>query len=143
MTIGFRPTPALDVQLKARGDDTEKHGIARRDLERYYKVLEQSLKQLEFTVAELRLMADVANGTLFEPHTVSLLWANVADSAEEGYGQKWGVDIEVLVSKLRALSFAQTMALVDALERWWQDGKREATSAGFAAVGLQPSTPHE
>lgn len=136
MTIGFRPTPELETKLKARGADSERHSIAKRDLERYYKLLERELKQLEFTVAELRLMADLANGTLFEPHTVSLLWANVADSAKEGYGKKWDVDVDVLVGKLRELSFAQTMALVDALECWWQKDNRQATAEGFAAVGL-------
>lgn len=132
--VNFRATPAM----LARPSKESVSVMLKRDVERYYEALERTLKSLTFTVGEVSLMADAANGTLWEPHTVPMLWAQIADSLEDGLAGKWEVDGEALVARLRKLSYMESLAIVDALERWWAqpDDQREATVAGFQAVGF-------
>ena len=122
--ISFRPGEVRD-DLIARTDDgaDDETGkrlseTARRDLERYYTLLRMSLPT--FTVAEASLLCDAMNGTITEPHTASLLWANVADALDDGLAEKWDVDGEALVRRLRALSPFEQLAVADACERFWR-----------------------
>lgn len=93
---------------------------AKRDLDRYYALLARSLPT--FSQPEASILCDVANGTLFEPHTMMLLWANVADAEQDGIAQKWQITAEqfaAFVARLRRLSYAECVAVVDACERAW------------------------
>lgn len=132
----------LEPMLEARtGSFLDSKGqVAKRDLERYYYLLQaalkSALKKLGLSEGEALLMCDLANGTLWEPHTAALLWAQVADGAEEGYGDKWGVDAEALAARLRSLEPMESMALVDALERWWALPGEMSHVERLRAVGL-------
>lgn len=107
------------------GDSGGDHGAfvcgRRSALERYYEVLDRTRAGLreQFSKAELALLADVCNGTLWDPHTLALIGANVED-AEDSYFETWKVDRAALLKKLNGLSFAEHVALVDAIERFWQ-----------------------
>ncbi len=119
--IKFRASD-LAGPLKERADAIwhSKSLVAKRDLERYYSLLERTLPTLGLSKEEVCLVADSLNGTLIEPHTLSLVWANVDDSIRlDGLDEKWGVDGEALVGKLRAFTPLQATALVDAVERFW------------------------
>jgi hypothetical protein len=134
----------LEPHLTARvGPDAPTSGLIRRDLERYYAVLADSLREVNLTQAEASLVVDAMNGTLMEPHSYRLLWASVSEAIhDEGLDEKWDVDGPALVEKLRALSPGATLALVDACERYWQRVSRGETAAetslvsGLQAVGL-------
>ncbi len=94
--------------------------VARRDLERYYALLDHELARVELSEAEASLICDALNGTLMDPHSYRLLWAEVADAVRlDGLDAKWGVDGDALVERLRALSPGAMMAVVDAVERFW------------------------
>jgi hypothetical protein len=97
--------------------------VAKRDLERYYEVLRKSLPK--FSVGEASLLVDALNGCQFEPYSISMLWANVSDAVKEGYGKKWEVDGSAFVERLRAFSYAECMATVDAVERFWSGPYRQ------------------
>lgn len=90
---------------------------ARRDLERYYDLLTRSLPK--FSAGEAMLLADVLNGTIHAPYSVSLLWAQVSDAVQDGYAQKWQIDGSALVERLRSLTPFECMAIADAIERAW------------------------
>ncbi|RIH81888.1 hypothetical protein [Calidithermus roseus] len=128
---------ALEARAAAWGGSI--HAAAGEILERYLYLVASELRDLagQFSLAEVSLLADVVNGWHIEPHTVGLLWAEVADALEEGYAEKWQVDGPVLVARLRNLTYGQTLALTDALQRWWAQGERAATVEGFRAVGLE------
>lgn len=119
--IQFRAIDKLAEALEVRAEQGRPASlVAQRDLERYYETLRRSMPSL--TVGEASLLADVCNGTYWEPHTVTLLWANVADALDDPVAEKWGMSdayAQDFVQRLRRLSYAECMALVDALERFW------------------------
>ena len=119
------PDPLLTA-ASARGD-TVSDGI-RESLARYFYLLGQAQKDLRdrFNARELTLICDVNNGTLFEPHTLDLVVANV-EEADAAYFSKHKVDRGILIAKMESLSALERAALVDAVERFWR-----ARSTGMA-----------
>lgn len=133
--VQFRADDALADQLAARGvqwydnaEDAPSAGnVARRDLQRYYHALGETLKTITLSEAEASLVVDACNGILFKSWSVSLLWATVDNAIRlEGMADKWQVDGPALVERLRGLSYCQSLALVDAVERYWQAPDGEA-----------------
>lgn len=119
--IVFRAVDELTADLTARTGANSLGLTAQRDLERYYALLAAELRTVSLTAAEALLIADALNGTLWEPHTIRLLWAGVDDAIRlDGLAEKWQVDGAALVAKLRALTPGQTVAVIDAVERAWQ-----------------------
>lgn len=91
-------------------------------LERYFAILERSRVRLreQLTDQEMGVILDVLNGTVFDgPLAIQAVSLEISDSLPDGYAQKWEVDGPALVDKLQKLSYAETAALVDAVERWW------------------------
>lgn len=119
-TITFRTGGGyLEEQLQARDYAHESHRneVARRDLTRYYEALERALATVELSEAEASALCDANNGTIWDSWSVSLLWANVADTP--GLGEKWGCDTNALIAKIRDWNHFQAQAVVDAIERFW------------------------
>ena len=136
--VQFRPGP-LAEPLAERGEYDHGGAIVARDLGRYYALLARSLAALTLTEAEASLICDACNGTLWEPHTIPLLWAAVDDAIRlNGLADRWRVDGAALVVKLRALSAGETFALADAVERFWrQPGSNDhPVAVQLRAVGL-------
>lgn len=147
MTISFRPSGELTAKLSLRDDNGSHNGpgrppsssaniVARRDLERYYAVLERELASINLTEREACLVCDANNGLMADPPELAcsptMLWANVSDgirllkldekwNAPDAYPTGPPVDGPALVAKLQALTPGQTMAVVDAIERFWSD----------------------
>lgn len=141
--VQFRPGP-LGRALAVRGDNPNE--IAQRDIERYYAILDQELATVDLTEAEALTIIDATTGWYVEPHTARLLWAEVEDAIRLGQlSADRDIDGDALITKLRALTPAQAMAIIDAVERWWRLRAVEdaappgvlAESAGrLAVVGL-------
>lgn len=140
--LSFRAAPALLAALRARArpgaDRGELSAQARECLEYHFAALAAELATVDLTEGEALLIMDSLNGVLTEPHTVSLLWANVADSIHgDGLDSKWGVDGPSLVAKLRALTYSQALAIADAATRWWHIQQDYADrSESLRVVGL-------
>jgi hypothetical protein len=128
----------LGRYLQARQDSGQSvSDVAQRDLKRYYALLALGLSSVHLNQGEAGLIVDALNGTLVELSTAQLLWAEIQDSLEDGLAEKWGVDGPTLVEKLRDYSLAQTLAIVDAVERFWGASHHiESTEARLVAVGL-------
>lgn len=107
----------LHRHLNSRGSISD---AIRNSLGRYFYLLEISRVNIsnKFTESELSLICDICNGTIWEPHTISLLSANVEDAGPEMF-VKWSVDQKKLMTKLSKLTSIETAALVDAVERFW------------------------
>ena len=121
MRIEYRVTEELLQQIQSRvGMGSGTSLIARRDLERYYQALPDEMRDIQLSQDEMSLLRDALNGVLHEPHTYRLLWAGVDDAIRhEGLAEKWHVDGEALVTRLRDMTPGQTMAIIDAVERYW------------------------
>lgn len=111
----------LQADLEARQTGDEGLGlVAKRDLERYYSLLQRELRTAREALTENEMLAlcNLANGTLWDATSAPLLWAETAD-AHPATLEKWNVDQEALVAKLRTLSPITLVAIVDAIEQWW------------------------
>ena len=134
--VSFRAGP-LEPHLTARVS----HGLGRpdvchRDLGRYYDALAAALASVELTEAEALGICDALNGTLLEPMSIRLMWAELADACRlDGLDRKWGFAGAALVEKLRALPPFTLLSIADAVERFWRDPAAEA-GAKVREVGL-------
>lgn len=118
--IVFRAAADLATAITARASATSPSLTAQRDLERYYALLAAELRTVTLSPNEAQLLVDANNGTLWEPHTMRLLWAGVDDAILlDGLAAKWQVNGKELVATLRLLTPGQTVAVVDAVERTW------------------------
>lgn len=110
----------VERQIGARLDAGGSPGlVAARDLERYYAVLDAELARVALSEPEAMAVVDALNGAALDAGSYRLFWASVSDALAEGLAGKWDIDGSALVAILRALSPAQAMAVIDAVERWW------------------------
>lgn len=111
--------------------------IGRRDIERYYRILSDDLATVSLDEREALALCDALNGSLLDQTTYRYVWAELEDAPH--LAAKWGVDMQRLVRKLRDLTPGQTMAIIDAVERWWliQDSPSyQSYQESLARVGL-------
>lgn len=118
--------PAAEAGVRARTRTKLGAGssaIAARDLIRYYALLDRSLADVRkrLTEGEALLLCDILNGTLLDENSVRYLWHEVADALDSNPSleQKWSVAGHGLVDKLQQFSYAELLALGDAVERFW------------------------
>lgn len=114
--------------------------IAERDLNRYYKLLRQAQIPV-FSENELMLMIDAFNGCLidFAIAPSSTLILNIQDAiAIDNLSEKWEVDADFLLTKLKSLNDLQCAYLLDGIERFWsgETYKIEDNSEALKATGL-------
>jgi len=101
--------------------------IIAKSLDRYFYALAAARRGLRerFSAAEQGLILDVANGCLFSsPCAVGFIEHEVAAALADGGAEKWNVDGPALIEKLKALTYAEKLALIDAAERWWHRAAR-------------------
>jgi hypothetical protein len=126
MTFYIRLPRHLRAELERRGDlaGGGAADLIRRDLERYYQLLAREERALapRLSEAEWNLLRDALNGVMLDDASWRFLAEEVADAIADGdLAAKWGVDGPALVARLRALTPAQTLVVVDAVERFWHD----------------------
>ena len=122
-------TPDTLDACNARGSVS---GTINRSVTRYVAIVEHSAAVTALSDAERDAVRDACRGWLPEPvQTIRGGPAlEVADALADGLAEAHGIDGPALVAKLRALSFADEVALVDDVERYWH-----SVSAAHAAGG--------
>jgi hypothetical protein len=110
--IAFRADADLLSQLAPRTgrQDTSEHTIARRDLARYYTLLESV--SLEISDAEFNLLCEVVATDDFRLLSAIVTAAPV--DVQDGYG----VNATEVGKRLEAMENLQLLALLDAIERY-------------------------
>ena len=118
----IRPAPILEEAIANNGGGSGlSHRLAQIG-DRYLELLRRTdLPAL--TDAEMSALRDVNNGTWHEPAAMirGALWLGIEDSLPDGIAEKWDIDGGALVEKLRVLTFAQEVKLLEMIERWWAD----------------------
>lgn len=91
-----------------------------RVADRYYELVRRS--RIDLPQPELDAVRDALNGWLAEPAaTIAGGPAlEVEDALPDGLAERHGIDGPALVAKLRGLTYAQEIALVDAVEQYWR-----------------------
>jgi hypothetical protein len=100
---------------------TDRSSVIAKSLDRYFYAIAAARRGLRsrFNSAEQGLILDVANGALFaSPCAIGFLEHEVAAALVDGAAEKWQVDGPALMKKLKALSYVEKLALIDAVERW-------------------------
>lgn len=123
--IHFRATPKIDEGLTARADqDISPSRVAQESLERYFTLLGAELRRVYLSRQQALLLCDVLNGTfvdtMWAESAPDLLAGEVEDSAPDGMGAKWEVDLTEFVATIQSWSRGQALAVVDAVVRWWK-----------------------
>ncbi len=135
LNIEFRAGD-LEPAIMARAEGST-HQTARRDLGRYYTLLAASLRRVVLSEAEASLIVDALNGTAFLPEMVPPLAIEIGDAIQiDHLDTKWEIDGAALLAKIRTWSPSESMAVVDAVERFWHDGAIEDMSERLRTVGL-------
>jgi len=121
-SVNFQPH--ILEELAKRGP--QRAPIVNRDLERLYTLYDRALRRVKLTIDEACLIVDALNGTLHDVTSGTRFWIGVQDSIEmDELDEKWGVDGKTLIEKLSALDDLTSMAVVDAVERFWNDEQNQ------------------
>lgn len=112
--------------IRARGEVSpgdNMSAVINASLERYAAVLAAGRRSLLDLLdeSEMGLIIDALNNPMFrEPSAISVITASIEDAIDmDAAAAKWGVDDAALLEKLQGLTYAEQVALVDAVERWW------------------------
>lgn len=92
------------------------------DRNRYYALLEDERRRLDFTVPEAAALVDALRSTVAAgPDYRRAICLAVEDAARlEDLAAKWDIEVEPLLEQLAHLSPGQAMAVIDAAERFWE-----------------------
>lgn len=87
------------------------------------------------TVQEWCACFDALNGVWLQSQAseeaglLTAVWAEVYDADRlDGLGDKWSIDARALAERIRDMGYAEVVALVDAVERWWARDWPDGTS---------------
>jgi hypothetical protein len=101
--------------------------IAKRDLTRFYLLLNHALETVELTPEEAMLLCDALNGLRFDFNIdpSRSLFSEIQDAIEtDDLANKWQVDGSGLLMKIKSCSTLQAVAIIDAIERFWSAPKQ-------------------
>lgn len=109
--------------------------------ERYLEIVRRARPEL--TRAEWCVILDANNGHfegLGSAGLGSLMWANVADAANDGIGQQWGLSadqVRDLAWRLQSLPHASLVSICEAAEQFWLRASLP-TDQAMTEAGIQP-----
>ena len=136
--------------------DNSLNEVVVRDLGRYYELMIRARTEANrlLSASEQALILDARRGILHDERFLTLLPHEVEDAvALEGLDEKWGVDGEALVEKLKAMPPVALAAIVDASDWYWSGGMRDEDLAepfrvlsapepgGPDSAGVNPVSP--
>ncbi len=93
----------------------------RESLTRYLAIIDGEKEQLEklFSIDEITFLADISKTTIFTGSAIPYGLLALAEDTENSIYEKWVINRERLLAKLRRLSLCQETALVDSIEIYW------------------------
>ena len=133
---------ALDAWIVAELDARGKHRGEQitQDLRRYYRLLAEGrlVLQTRLSAEKISLILEACNGWTMDPEAPRHLWIHVADGIKlKGLDAKWAVtDVPGLIRRLQELTWLESLALADAIERFWQ-AKRQRNQMRDPSMALK------
>jgi hypothetical protein len=118
ITLDASIVAALDERGHPRGEQIM------QDLRRYYRLLTEGRLALraKLSTENLSLILDACNGWTMDPEAPRHLWIQVADGMRlHELDTKWPVANPAgLIRRLQELTWLESLALADAVERFWR-----------------------
>ena len=125
--LGLRPSERTMAAVQSRTDTDariQKSTVGSRDLERYYALLPSVLPA--FSEGEAFFLAGALNGSRFaSPESIPGMAKDVADTLRESPNQSF--DGASLLARLQSMSYAEQVAIVDAVEQVWLGAYRKSS----------------
>lgn len=111
--------PPLEAALKNADSISGRLGEI---CDRYAETNRRSRITQHFSVAELNAFRDCCNGKIFSPAQLidGAVLANFEDSLIDGIAGKWSIDAPAASAKLRELTYAEQVALVEDIQAFWR-----------------------
>ena len=109
-------TGKLEEPLALRAGRVSRPQVAKRDLLRYYALIADSATI--WTLAEADLLVEVVRELRLGADSYRYLHHAIRDEARLWSPEKWHVD-QKFFDRVEALTLAEAMAIVDAVERFW------------------------
>lgn len=108
--------PPLEAALKSTIPPSRRLGMI---CDRYAEIVRRARIPQRFEPAELGALADCSGDKLYEPAQLidGAVLAAFADAARDGLCQKWQIDYDTTVAKLRDLAYHEQVALAEEIER--------------------------
>jgi len=108
------------LQERNSNDDGSLSQTAKRDLSRYYALLDSI--SIDLTEAEFNLLCDLCNGTMFGEFELSPAKCLVAEllSGGKALASKWGGHYNQLLAKAQNWNNLEGAFVVDSIERFWR-----------------------
>jgi hypothetical protein len=134
----YAGTPMVAALAALGQEGINRSGRLNTVCERYMAMVTDALARLDLSRGEWCAVMDANNGVqewTGDPWHGTMLWANVADTP--GLGEKWGVDQEVLVARLRALGKTDLIAVQEVCDRFWSHADLPTDDA-LAQAGVCP-----
>lgn len=116
LTLDASLLAALDERGRVRGEQVA------RDLRRYYRLLAEGRFTLRPRLSTEKLsLLDACNGWVMDLEAPQHLWIQVAEEIRlKGLDTKWAVaDSAGLITRLQELTGLESLALADAVKRFW------------------------
>lgn len=123
--ITFYAPRHLAERLRQRGLGNGENVVA-RDLERYYELLHVASQHVRDRLqdVEFQFLCDALQGLELPrellPHLHQVVLGAVEEARVQGLHTRWGVDVQALQDKLKAMTRRELLALVDEVEQYWQ-----------------------
>lgn len=122
LAVAFRENTIKEITRRYHSEG-ERSQTINQSLDRYFDLMSRGRRELRqiFEDKEIALILDALNGTgFFDAFSIYLIEHEIADAiAMDNLDQKWGVDGSGVINKMQQLSPGQKLALVDAVEIWW------------------------
>ncbi|SRR5216684_1396899 len=145
MRIELRAKGKIGREIAHRKDlNTHPQFTVLRDLARYYDLLDRERRKIALTAEEAELVCLAVGGSNLNLSVVCPLWSWVddfidamGDELKSEMGEELRVDLRKLWPKLRRLTDAQTVAVLDAADsymlgrRWIPTGKKKIETSGL------------
>lgn len=80
-------------------------------------------------LAEWQMICDMLNSTIIDTDhrdtdPARFLWSDIAESGKlDGLAEKWEINTESLSQRVRAMSYAQTVAILEVVAKFWRSPK--------------------
>lgn len=114
-TVQFRDA-ALDAEFLERGGN--RNEVARRDLSRYYRLIEREVSALDLSMPEWDALAAATISTAFDDRVTAFVLADTVHDAVryELLAETWAINGDALERKIAAMRPGEVFAVVDRLE---------------------------
>lgn len=114
--VTFRLTDELGPEVDSRTVVGGRTATVKRDLERYYWLVNSLTPSLDAN--EAALVYDALLSFSGHLHSIQYVWAEVSEQvASQRLDERWGVEAQSLVDRLRLLTPAERLRLVDIMEQ--------------------------